>query len=49
VQLAPTAGVPDLLLLRPDGYVAWASDRPDRAGLLQALAHWCGAIPATRH
>jgi hypothetical protein len=48
VQLAPAPGVPEMLLLRPDGYVAWASDRADRAGLLQALAHWCGPIPATR-
>jgi 2-polyprenyl-6-methoxyphenol hydroxylase-like FAD-dependent oxidoreductase len=48
VQLAPTLGVPEMLLLRPDGYLAWASDRADRAGLRQALAHWCGPIPATQ-
>ena len=49
VELAPAAGVPEMLLLRPDGYVAWASDHADRAGLQQALAHWCGPMPATRH
>jgi 2-polyprenyl-6-methoxyphenol hydroxylase-like FAD-dependent oxidoreductase len=33
------------LLLRPDGYVAWASSapRPDRAALRAALARWFGA------
>ncbi|MFF3575099.1 FAD-dependent monooxygenase [Nocardia jiangxiensis] len=35
---APTA-----LLIRPDGYVAWASDStPDLTGLQQALTTWCG-------
>jgi 2-polyprenyl-6-methoxyphenol hydroxylase-like FAD-dependent oxidoreductase len=48
VELAPAPGVPETLLLRPDGYVAWAGDRPDRPGLLHALAHWCGPIPATQ-
>jgi hypothetical protein len=44
MELAPTPGVPEMLLLRPDGYVAWASDHADLAGLRQALAHWCGPI-----
>ncbi|MEU5884701.1 FAD-dependent monooxygenase [Spirillospora sp. NPDC047279] len=39
-------------LVRPDGYVAWATDEtaPDRraAAIRQALAHWCGA-PADHH
>ncbi|MFG2723071.1 FAD-dependent monooxygenase [Streptomyces sp. NPDC048416] len=30
------------LLVRPDGYVAWASDRPDPAGLHAALRRWTG-------
>ncbi|MFJ8308865.1 MULTISPECIES: FAD-dependent monooxygenase [unclassified Streptomyces] len=30
------------LLVRPDGYVAWASDRPDAPGLDAALARWTG-------
>lgn len=29
-------------LVRPDGYFAWASDRPDDAGLRSALATWVG-------
>ncbi|MEV0070528.1 MULTISPECIES: FAD-dependent monooxygenase [unclassified Amycolatopsis] len=37
------------LLIRPDGYVAWASSdpEPDVAGLQQALARWFGAVTAT--
>ncbi|MFB4317432.1 FAD-dependent monooxygenase [Actinomadura sp. 21ATH] len=30
------------VLVRPDGYVAWASDEPDPAGLRAALARWAG-------
>ncbi|MEU9101591.1 FAD-dependent monooxygenase [Streptomyces sp. NPDC048361] len=30
------------LLVRPDGYVAWASDRPDPTGLRAALDRWTG-------
>ncbi|MEV6425913.1 FAD-dependent oxidoreductase [Streptomyces sp. NPDC051662] len=30
------------LLIRPDGYIAWAADRPDPAGLRGALAEWTG-------
>jgi 2-polyprenyl-6-methoxyphenol hydroxylase-like FAD-dependent oxidoreductase len=31
------------VLLRPDGYVAWASDEPgDTTGLTDALTHWFG-------
>nr|WP_162793692.1 hypothetical protein [Streptomyces paludis] len=30
------------LLIRPDGYVAWASPTPDPAGLPEALDRWCG-------
>ncbi len=33
---------PTTLLVRPDGYVAWASDRPDPAGLRAALAALTG-------
>ncbi|MFD7119566.1 FAD-dependent oxidoreductase [Streptomyces sp. NPDC059922] len=30
------------LLIRPDGYIAWAADRPDPSGLRRALAEWAG-------
>ncbi|KOG90845.1 FAD-dependent monooxygenase [Streptomyces varsoviensis] len=33
---------PTTLLIRPDGHVAWASDRPDPAGLRAALAALTG-------
>lgn len=33
---------PAAVLIRPDGYVAWAGDGT-RAGLHEALARWCGA------
>ncbi|OEU85126.1 FAD-dependent oxidoreductase [Streptomyces abyssalis] len=35
------------LLIRPDGHIAWASDRPDPQGLRQALTQWTGS-PAVR-
>ncbi|MEV6139559.1 hypothetical protein AB0L63_26590 [Nocardia sp. NPDC051990] len=34
---------PAAVLLRPDGYVAWASEEPDAAGLPEALTVWVGA------
>jgi 3-(3-hydroxy-phenyl)propionate hydroxylase len=34
--------VPALVLVRPDGHVAWTGDGAD-AGLTDALATWCGA------
>ncbi|MDR8413200.1 FAD-dependent monooxygenase [Nonomuraea sp. 3-1Str] len=30
------------MLVRPDGYLAWAGDRSDDAGLAEALTRWCG-------
>ncbi|MET0476203.1 MAG: FAD-dependent monooxygenase [Mycobacterium sp.] len=38
VAEAPVTG----LLLRPDGYVAWATDATDGPGLVAALGRWCG-------
>ncbi|MBJ6630431.1 FAD-dependent monooxygenase [Streptomyces sp. I5] len=35
------AGWPAHVLIRPDGYVAWAGVEPGR-GLTRALRHWCG-------
>ncbi|MEU0503363.1 FAD-dependent monooxygenase [Nocardia sp. NPDC005998] len=34
---------PAAVLLRPDGYVAWASEEPAAAGLPEALTVWVGA------
>jgi 2-polyprenyl-6-methoxyphenol hydroxylase-like FAD-dependent oxidoreductase len=40
---AGTIPAPAALLIRPDGHVAWASDRdPDLAALHEALGTWCG-------
>jgi 2-polyprenyl-6-methoxyphenol hydroxylase-like FAD-dependent oxidoreductase len=33
---------PLVTLIRPDGYVAWASDHATSAGQLAAISHWCG-------
>ncbi|GAA4971630.1 2-polyprenyl-6-methoxyphenol hydroxylase-like FAD-dependent oxidoreductase [Nonomuraea thailandensis] len=42
-------GVPGAVLVRPDGYVAWAADRGDLPGeAMAAVAQWCGA-PAHAH
>ena len=32
---------PGMVLVRPDGYVAWAADGPDVAGAAAAVARWC--------
>ncbi|WP_063043056.1 FAD-dependent monooxygenase [Nocardia pseudovaccinii] len=34
---------PAAVLLRPDGYVAWATEEPTTAGLTEALTTWVGA------
>jgi FAD binding domain len=43
----PAAAEPTMVLVRPDGYIAWASDEADPsrrdADLRGALARWCGA------
>jgi 2-polyprenyl-6-methoxyphenol hydroxylase-like FAD-dependent oxidoreductase len=44
VQAPPTIAPnwPAVTLIRPDGYVAWASDHATTAGHLAAISHWCG-------
>lgn len=41
VLAEPIIGWPPYVLIRPDGYVAWAGRTPD-AGLDGALRRWCG-------
>ncbi|WP_330252678.1 FAD-dependent monooxygenase [Nocardia sp. NBC_00565] len=38
---------PGAVLLRPDGYIAWATDEPTTAGLAEALTTWVGATEST--
>jgi hypothetical protein len=40
-------GAPAVMLVRPDGYVAWASDRSDTAEIQAALEQWLGPLPVT--
>ncbi|MGA8115619.1 MAG: FAD-dependent monooxygenase [Actinocatenispora sp.] len=42
VRLLPADG-PTAMLVRPDGYIAWASDHDDPDGLAAALSTWLGA------
>lgn len=37
-----------VLLIRPDGHLAWSAHRPDRAGLLRALEAWLGPAQKSR-
>ncbi len=46
VRARPQPDAPAALLLRPDCYVAWASDTPDAAGLRAAAQRWFGAPSA---
>jgi 2-polyprenyl-6-methoxyphenol hydroxylase-like FAD-dependent oxidoreductase len=39
------SALPTTVLVRPDGYVAWAADNPTNADVDTALSRWCG--PAT--
>jgi len=44
----PAGKLPAAVLVRPDGYVAWASDRPDPDAVRTALRDWCGPVAALR-
>jgi len=38
--------LPPAVLVRPDGYVAWASEHPaTTAQICAAVEHWCGRLP----
>lgn len=41
--VVPTDASTSAMLIRPDAYIAWASDEPDSTQLTAALAAWCGA------
>jgi 2-polyprenyl-6-methoxyphenol hydroxylase-like FAD-dependent oxidoreductase len=47
VSVEPTAKTPAAVLVRPDGYVAWASREPSDDDVRAALRQWCGPLPAT--
>ena len=47
VRVPHRSGTPAVILVRPDGYVAWAGDRPDPAELRAALGRWCGPVAAS--
>ncbi|MCX4092912.1 FAD-dependent monooxygenase [Nocardia sp. alder85J] len=42
VDTVPAPDAPATLLIRPDGYIAWAADEPDPDGLHTALTRWFG-------
>jgi hypothetical protein len=40
-SLVTTAPVPGIILVRPDGYIAWVGEESSRKGLEIALSYWC--------
>lgn len=42
IAAEPIEGIPAAVLIRPDNYVAWASESPDTEGLSDALDRWFG-------
>ncbi len=41
-RLLAAGGPRRTILVRPDGYIAWAANNPERGAVRQALAEWCG-------
>jgi len=46
LRCPPQADLPATLLVRPDGYVAWASTQPHPTDLSAAIRDWCGPVLA---
>ncbi|MEV7239433.1 hypothetical protein AB0N06_37895 [Streptomyces sp. NPDC051020] len=42
VRVSPATGLRPTLLVRPDGYAAWAADDPDPDEVRKALTRWLG-------
>jgi 2-polyprenyl-6-methoxyphenol hydroxylase-like FAD-dependent oxidoreductase len=49
VRLAAAADLPAAVLVRPDGYVAWASDDPTGRDVVHAVQSWCGPATFAEH
>jgi 2-polyprenyl-6-methoxyphenol hydroxylase-like FAD-dependent oxidoreductase len=48
MSVGPAGKRPAVVLVRPDGYVAWAADRPSPAHTRAALQWWCGPAEPVR-
>jgi 2-polyprenyl-6-methoxyphenol hydroxylase-like FAD-dependent oxidoreductase len=49
VERGALAEVPAVVLVRPDGYVAWASDAPIGDDVADAVRTWCGPATFVQH
>jgi hypothetical protein len=46
-QPGAVPGLPRMVLVRPDGYVAWATGRPRGDDAVAAVSAWCGPAAFT--